>query len=284
MSADKSGREFDEVPFGGGGLDDVVGVDAHGVENLGELVHEGDVDVALGVLDDFRCLGDFDRGGFVCSVDEDGVVDTVDDVGNLGGGAGGYFLDFLDGMELVAGIDALGGVAGEEVLVELQAADTLYDGKTFFLGNAGIDGGFVDNDVAFGDDFADCLACSPEGFEVGSVVVIDGCGDGDNVEVAVADFVKIGGAAEAVIFQGVLKELVADLECRVMAGVEGVDATLIHVKSNGGIFCRKKTCQRQAYITESDYADFDLLIHCLYDFFKLLLITQLNIFLPKCHF
>jgi hypothetical protein len=48
-----------------------VGVDAHGVEYLGQLVHEGDVDVALRVLDDFRGFGDFDRGGFVGAVDED---------------------------------------------------------------------------------------------------------------------------------------------------------------------------------------------------------------------
>ena len=71
VAADETGRELDEVPLRRCCLDDVVGVDAHGVEYLGQLVHEGDVDVALRVLDDFRGFGDFDRGGFVGAVDED---------------------------------------------------------------------------------------------------------------------------------------------------------------------------------------------------------------------
>lgn len=85
MAADKSGRELDEVPFGRSGLDNVVCVDAHGVEYLGELVHEGDVDVALRVLDYLGGFGNLDGGCFVCAVDEHGVVYAVDDVGYLGG-------------------------------------------------------------------------------------------------------------------------------------------------------------------------------------------------------
>ena len=44
------------------GLDHLAGVDPHEVEDDGELVHEGDVDVPLAVLDHLRGLGDLDGG------------------------------------------------------------------------------------------------------------------------------------------------------------------------------------------------------------------------------
>ena len=39
--------QLDEVPLAGSGFNHIVRVDAHGVENLGQFIHEGDVDVAL---------------------------------------------------------------------------------------------------------------------------------------------------------------------------------------------------------------------------------------------
>ena len=62
-------------------------VDAHGVEDLGQLVHEGDVDVALRVLDNLGSLSHLDAWGFMCAVDEDAVVDGIHVIGNLGRGA-----------------------------------------------------------------------------------------------------------------------------------------------------------------------------------------------------
>ena len=173
-------------------------------------------------------------------------------------------------MEFVAGIDALGRVAGEEVTVELEAADALDHGETFFLRDAGVDGRLIDDDVAFGDHFADGLQCSPQGFEVGAVVVVDRRRHGHDVEVAVADLVEISRAYEAVIVDRILKQVVAHFESGIMAGVEGVDAALVHVKTYSLVLCRKKASQRQADVTESDYADFDVSSVHLYNVMRLI--------------
>ena len=69
-----------------------------------------------------------------------GGVDPVDEAADLGGGAGGYFFDFFNGVELVAGVDAFGRVACKEVFVEFQAADFFNNGDAVVFGNAGING------------------------------------------------------------------------------------------------------------------------------------------------
>lgn len=50
-----------------------------------------------------------------------GGVDFVDLAPDFGGGSGCHFFDFFNGVEFVAGVDALGGVSGEEVDVEFEA-------------------------------------------------------------------------------------------------------------------------------------------------------------------
>ena len=53
-----NGRKFHLVPRG---REHVRGSDAEPVEDQRELVHQRDVEVALGVLDDLGGLGDLDR-------------------------------------------------------------------------------------------------------------------------------------------------------------------------------------------------------------------------------
>ena len=58
------------------------------------------------------------------------------------------FADFFDGMLLVARVDALGRIPGEEIRIELQPGDALHDRETLFFRDTGVDGRFVDDDVA----------------------------------------------------------------------------------------------------------------------------------------
>ena len=117
VAADEARAEGEKVPLGACGFQDVQGVDAHLVEDLGELVDEGDVDVALGVLDNLGGFGDLDGGGEVGAGGDDGSIDFVDILPDFRGAAGGYLADVLDGVLLVAGVDALGGVAREEAFI-----------------------------------------------------------------------------------------------------------------------------------------------------------------------
>ena len=57
VAADQPGVEAQEVPLRARRLEHVERGQAELAENLGDLVHEGDVDVALGVLDHLGRLG-----------------------------------------------------------------------------------------------------------------------------------------------------------------------------------------------------------------------------------
>jgi hypothetical protein len=57
VPADKAGPEIEEIPFGPGGRQHRLGIDAHAVEDDRQLVDEGDVEIALGVLDHLGGFG-----------------------------------------------------------------------------------------------------------------------------------------------------------------------------------------------------------------------------------
>ena len=61
VAADQAGAELEEVPLRAGRLQHVGGADAHALEDDRQLVHQRDVEIALGVLDDLGRLGDLDR-------------------------------------------------------------------------------------------------------------------------------------------------------------------------------------------------------------------------------
>ena len=62
VAADKSRLKRQEIPFGPRGGQHVAGVDAERMEDQRQLVHEGDVEIALGILDDLGGFCDLDRG------------------------------------------------------------------------------------------------------------------------------------------------------------------------------------------------------------------------------
>ena len=101
--------EGKEVPFGLGGGEDVSGVDIEFFKDEGELVHEADVHVALGVFDGFGGLGYFDAWGEVGAGFDDGEVELVYLVRSFGGGAGGDLEDVFELADFVAWVDAFGG-------------------------------------------------------------------------------------------------------------------------------------------------------------------------------
>ena len=137
--------EGQEVPFGLGGGEDVSGVDIEFFKDEGELVHEADVHVALGVFDGFGGLGYFDAWGEVGAGFDDGEVELVYLVRSFGGGAGGDLEDVFELADFVAWVDAFGAVAYGEILVVGEAAGLFEDGDANFFGAAGVGGAFVDH-------------------------------------------------------------------------------------------------------------------------------------------
>ena len=136
-----------EVPFGPGGLQDLARLEPSSLNSLRQFVDEGDVDVALDVLDHLGGLGDADRARLVRAGRDDLAVDRIDQLGDSGVDPE-VILRCPEAGAGIAGIDALGAVAGEEILLNIEPGDLLDDRDADFLGRAGIYGRFVDHDAA----------------------------------------------------------------------------------------------------------------------------------------
>jgi hypothetical protein len=120
--------------LGGRGVHDFPDVDVERLRDLGQFVHQRDVDGPVGVL---QQLGEFRRP---CGGDE---VDRPDHaaVGSRSHFAGpsrdaAHDLGDVLGAEHVAGIDSLGGEADEDVLVDGEPG-SLQDGDEDVLGGPG---------------------------------------------------------------------------------------------------------------------------------------------------
>ena len=118
-------------------------------------------------------------------------------------------------MFLVAWVDALGAVAGVEVDVEFEAGKLLQHRDAVLLSGAGVDRGFVDDDVALLQHLADGLAGLDQGRQIGAFVLVDRGRDRDNEDVAGGEFLRIGGVAQPLGFAHLV---VSDLERAVVPG------------------------------------------------------------------
>lgn len=205
-----------------GDADDLGDVHAADAADLGELVGEGDVDRAEGVLDDLGHLGGADVGDGDLALAEAGV--------NLGHGLAHLGVVGADGavvvqklVDHVARDDALGGVDEPDVLAAglgKQRAHEAVDG-------VGRHGGLDDEHGALGRDLEDGLAGRHDVARVDLLVELV-VGRGDRDDVGVADLV-VGGELDAGL-QGVGEQLVQALLLEGgHAGVEGGDELLVVV-------------------------------------------------------
>lgn len=205
--------------------DDLGDVHSADAADLGELVGEGDVDRAEGVLDDLGHLGGADVGDGDLALAEAGV-DLSHGLAHLGvvGADGAVVVQQL--VDHVARDDALGGVDEPDVpaagLCEQRAHETV-DG-------VGRDGGLDDEHGALGRDLEDGLAGSHDVARVNLLVELV-VGRGYRDDVGAADLV-VGGELDSGL-QGVGEQLVQALLLEGgLAGVERGNEPLVVVRSN----------------------------------------------------
>ena len=148
VAAHQAGEEFQEVPLGSRSLQHGFGIDAHLIENDGKLVHEGDVDIPLAVLDDLRGLRHLDGFRPVYARFHHQLVDLRDGVQGLLIHTGNDLYDGFQAVHLVAGVNALRRIAHLEVHAAFQAGLLLHDGDADLLRHAGVYGGLKDHDAA----------------------------------------------------------------------------------------------------------------------------------------
>ena len=211
VAADESGSEAEGVPFGVHAVDDFVGVDVHAVKDHGEFVHEGDVDIALAVLDDFDCLGGAEVGDGVGPDFDDEVVDGLDGLQGFLVDAGDDLVDVLEAVDSVAGVDSLGAVADLEVGAAFEPGFFLEDRDADVFGAAGIDGGFIDDDGTGYQVPAHDLGGADDGRQVGSVVGVDGCGNCDNMEFCCLEHGFVGGEVDGGLFDDLVSYFVGGI-------------------------------------------------------------------------
>lgn len=171
-----------EIPFCACGLQDRLGIDVHPVEDHHQFVDERDVQVALHVLDHLRGLSHADRGRLVGAGGDDRAVEIINSIGDLRGRAGRHLADVRQTVRLVAGIDPLGRVAAEEILVEGQTRDALQHRHAVFLGGTGINRAFIDHDITRFEYRAHILGRLKKRREIGALVRINGRGHGHDVD------------------------------------------------------------------------------------------------------
>lgn len=255
MAADETGAETERVPLGVHALDDLSGVDAHAVKDHGKLVHEGNIDIALAVLDHLDRLGGLDGGNRVGADLNDNIVNVLDLLERLSVHAGDDLLDVLQTVHLVAGVDALGGVAHLEVHAALEAGLALQNRHADVLRHAGIDRGLIDHDGALGEVAADDAAGVLHRLEIRSVILVDRRRHRDDVEARLAQT----GFIRREVHSRFGNDLIAHLMRGIDAGLVEIDAVLISVKANdlhalGG----KRHGEGHTDIAETDEGDFRL--------------------------
>src|SRR5882672_6717282 len=252
VAAHETGREPQKIPLRARRLEHFLRVDAEPSEDHRELVHQRDVDVALRVLDDLGGFGYAQRRRLVRAGRDDAAVERVDVVGDLRRGPRRHLLDRRQPMFLVAGVDALGAVAREEVLVELEARPLLEDRDAVLLRAPGIHGGLVDDHVALLEHAAHGLAGALERAQHGPVVLPDRRRHGHDERVALLQVVLVGGERELLRGDELLGR---GLERRVAARSQLFDPGRLDVEPDGRKLFAELDGKRQADVAQADDSD-----------------------------
>jgi hypothetical protein len=252
VAADEPRAERQEVPFAARREQHFLRVDAHAIEYQRQLVDQRDVDVALRVLDDLGGLGHPDARRPVGAGPHDAAVERVDELRHVRCGPGGHLPDGRDAMRLVARVDALRAVAGEEIPVEPQPRDSLEDGHADLLGAAGVDSRFVDDDVALFQHLADRFARPDERRQVGPLVIVDRRRHGDDEDAASPQVFQ--ARREVQLLRGRQFRRV-HFQRAVDAAPQLVDTVRLDVEADGPEPFAELDRERQTDVAEPDDAD-----------------------------
>jgi len=107
VTTDETRAERKEVPFRTGCFEDFERINVHPVENDCQFVHQGDVEVALCVFDDFCGFCNLDRRSPVDTGFDDRFVNFRDDIECLFILSRDDFFDRLERVLVVTRIDPL---------------------------------------------------------------------------------------------------------------------------------------------------------------------------------
>ncbi len=117
VTSHQAGPEWQEIPLGARRLQHIQRIDTQLVENHRQLVHQGNVKVALGILDDLGRLCHLHAGGAMHTHFHHRLVELGHTLQRCGCVAGDHFGDGFQAVHLVTRVDALGGIPDKETTV-----------------------------------------------------------------------------------------------------------------------------------------------------------------------
>ena len=125
MPSYEAGVELQEIPLRPRRLQHGLGIDTHLIEDDGKLIHKGDVDVSLAILNDLGSFGDLDAGSPVYARLDDQLIHMGNFLQGLRVHPGDNFGNGLQSVYLIAGVDALRRIAHFEVHATFESGFTL---------------------------------------------------------------------------------------------------------------------------------------------------------------
>ena len=172
--------------------------------------------------------------------------------------AGDHLDDAVDRMLPVAGIDALGRVAEEEVAAAHQARNLLEQRPANVLRHARIDGAFIDDHRLRGgiEQPAQHARRAQHRAEIRPVGLVDGRRHGDDVDSGAAAILRFRGETQLRTAQ----RLVGDFTRPIVAAAKLGDAALVDVEAGDRKMAGERDGERKPDIAQpddDDFTDFD---------------------------
>ena len=247
VPADKPRLELQEIPFRPRCLKHGLGVNPHFIKNNRQLIHEGDIDIALAVLNDFCRLRDLNRRRAVHACLHHQLIHMGDLLERLLVHAGHNLCDGLQAVHLIARIDALWRVADLEIHTALQAGFFLKNRHADILCDTGIDCRLKHDNRALCKILPQNAACALHRRQVRRVIVVDRRRHCHNMKLC---FAQHGGVCcKRDLCR--LDHLVAHLVCGVYPRLIKLNLCGVQIKTHHFYFFGKSDSDRHTYIAKT---------------------------------
>ena len=159
MPANKTRREFQEVPFRPRRFKHIAGINAGPIKDQRQFIHQRNVQITLGVFNHLGGLGGLDGWRLVDACRDNAAIDISDDIKGCLILARNHLGDGGKAVFTVARINAFGRIANRKISPGFQARQFFKDRHAFFFGGTGINRAFINNDVALFQNGANGFRC-----------------------------------------------------------------------------------------------------------------------------
>ena len=140
-------------------------------------------------------------------------------------------------MFFIAGVDSFGGITDFKIDAAFHAGFAFENRNANFFRNAGINGGFKDDDASFAETAPDYFARALDGTQVRRMVVVDRRRDGDDEETRAFKIFFVRRKFDRRLFDS----LVADFMRRIDSRFVERDFLRVEVKTNDVYFFANAT-------------------------------------------